>query len=65
MNNKAELKTNMARSTILTIVFIVLKVTDVINWSWWWVVSPTLIHAAINIIAFLLLLWWVNRKNKS
>ena len=64
MSNNAELKTNMAWSTILTIVFITLKVTDVINWSWWWVMSPILIHAAISIIAFLFLLWFVNKNNK-
>lgn len=27
-------------SSMLTIVFIVLKLTDNIDWSWWWVVSP-------------------------
>lgn len=25
---------------LLTIVFIVLKLTHVIDWSWWWVLSP-------------------------
>jgi hypothetical protein len=25
---------------LLTIVFIVLKLTEVIAWSWWWVLSP-------------------------
>ena len=25
---------------ILFIVFLVLKLTNVINWSWWWVTSP-------------------------
>lgn len=25
---------------LLTIVFIVLKLTDTIDWSWWWVLSP-------------------------
>ena len=28
---------------ILTIVFIILKLTQVINWSWWWVFSPVFI----------------------
>ncbi len=27
---------------LLTIVFIVLKLTGYITWSWWWVLSPTL-----------------------
>ena len=25
---------------LLTIVFIVLKLTNYINWSWWWVLAP-------------------------
>jgi len=25
---------------VLTIVFVVLKLTGVISWSWWWVLSP-------------------------
>lgn len=27
-------------SGLLTCVFIALKLTDVINWSWWWVLGP-------------------------
>jgi hypothetical protein len=26
--------------SVLTTVFIVLKLVDVIDWSWWWVLSP-------------------------
>lgn len=25
---------------ILTLVYCILKMTKVINWSWWWVLSP-------------------------
>jgi hypothetical protein len=25
---------------LLTIVFIILKLTNTIDWSWWWVLSP-------------------------
>ena len=32
---------------LLTIVFIALKLTDYIDWSWWWVLSPILIPLAI------------------
>lgn len=24
----------------LTMIFVVLKLTNLINWSWWWVLSP-------------------------
>ena len=33
---------------ILFIVFLVLKLTDVINWSWWWVTSPLWIPLALG-----------------
>lgn len=32
---------------LLTIVFITLKLCEVITWSWWWVVSPLWIPLAI------------------
>lgn len=37
---------------LLTIVFIVLKLTHYIDWSWWWVLSPLWILAIIIIVAF-------------
>ncbi len=40
-------------STVLQIVFIVLKLTNLIDWSWWWVWSPTW----ISIILFISLLF--------
>lgn len=40
-------------SGLLTIAFIVLKLCKVINWSWWWVVSPILITPAVYVLAFL------------
>jgi hypothetical protein len=41
---------------VLQIVFIVLKLVKVINWSWIWVLSPTLIPLSITIIC-LLIVW--------
>lgn len=32
---------------LLTIVFITLKLTDNIDWSWWWVLSPIWITAGV------------------
>lgn len=40
----------------LTILLIGLKLTDKIDWSWWWVLSPSLIPLAIVIITLLLIL---------
>ncbi|KKL74831.1 hypothetical protein LCGC14_2060960 [marine sediment metagenome] len=45
---------------LLTIVFIVLKLCEVINWSWWWVVSPILI-SIVGCVVFVgfVLLWYI------
>lgn len=42
---------------LLTIVFIVLKLTKIINWSWWWVLSPIWIMALL-VIGWLIILWF-------
>ena len=38
---------------ILTVVFVVLKLTGAINWSWIWISSPLWIPAAVFAIMFL------------
>lgn len=35
---------------LLTVAFIVLKLTGVISWSWFWVVSPILIPFSIGLV---------------
>lgn len=35
---------------LLTIAFIVLKLTGYITWSWWWVLSPIWISICIAIV---------------
>jgi len=45
---------------LLTVLFIGLKLTGYISWSWWWVLSPLWISALLAIaflsIAFIILL---------
>jgi len=36
-------------ATVLVAIFVVLKLTHVIDWSWWWVFSPWWIGLAIFI----------------
>ena len=42
---------------LLTIAFIVLKLTHVINWSWFWVLSPLIfsVGLVVFILVFLIL----------
>ena len=51
------MKTNngIGIGTILFIVFLVLKLTNTIDWSWWWVTAPLWIPVGIVIILFIIL----------
>ena len=51
-------------TSLLTLLFVYLKLTDVINWSWWWVLSPLWISTAIGLFVIVLVLtvWWLTLK---
>ena len=54
MNNNNNINVGIGFSGLLTIVFIVLKLTNVINWSWLWVLSPLWISFILSIIIFVI-----------
>lgn len=39
---------------VLLVVFIVLKLCGVVDWSWWWVLSPVWINLIITFIICLI-----------
>lgn len=39
--------------TLLTVAFVVLKLCNVITWSWWWVLAPIWIPVAIVALGLL------------
>lgn len=41
-------------AVLLTVVFVTLKLCNVINWSWWWVISPVLIYIAICLLLIII-----------
>jgi hypothetical protein len=47
---------------LLTIVFIVLKLLKVINWSWFWVLSPTIISIVVCIVLVASCYWLEGKK---
>jgi len=53
-NNNNAYSSGLSLSSVLGIVFIVLKLTGLINWSWVWVLSPFWIPVGI-VAAFLLI----------
>ena len=50
-------KSGIGFAGLLTLVFIVLKLVGVINWSWIWVLSPIWITTIFVILIILLILW--------
>ncbi len=42
----------MGLAEVLFVVFLVLKLTDTINWSWWWVTSPLWIIYSLIFMGF-------------
>lgn len=45
---------------ILFLIFLVLKLTNYIDWSWWWVTSPLW----ISVILFIIIILLISNKKK-
>jgi hypothetical protein len=50
MNKKIKVDFNLDFAGLLTILFIGLKLAKIIDWSWWWVLSPIWILFVIGIV---------------
>ena len=46
--------------TVLFLIFLILKLTGHIDWSWWWVTAPLWMPLAV--ILFILLAAWIYVK---
>lgn len=57
--------TGLALSSVLTTIFIVLKLVGVIDWSWWWVFSPTLIDIGLAVILIIGVVAYEAHENKK
>ena len=54
MSDKTKISVQLGSfPTLLTIAFIVLKLCNVIAWSWWWVLAPLWIPVAIVALGLL------------
>lgn len=56
MNNKSKRNSGLGIVSILTLIFIILKITNKITWSWIWVLSPIWITFLFAIIIFAIIL---------
>lgn len=57
MENK---ENGFSLGTILTIIFVILKLCKVIEWNWWWVFSPILIESGV-VLLIIFIVWLVNK----
>jgi hypothetical protein len=52
MDNSGSSSGGIGIGGVLLVLFITLKLCDVIDWSWWWVLSPLWIGFALGILVF-------------
>ncbi|HZW66385.1 MAG TPA: hypothetical protein VFF23_11885 [Hanamia sp.] len=67
MSNSNSSSSGIGFTGLLTIVFITLKLCNVITWSWWWVLSPVWITAgiALFVIAVYDIILWRKRIDEK
>ena len=53
-NNNNSTKGGVGFVGLLTLTFIILKLVGVINWSWWWVLSPSWISLIICVLLIII-----------
>lgn len=49
-NNNTSSSGGVGLASLLTVLFVGLKLTGNIDWSWWWVLSPLWISAALTVL---------------
>ena len=67
-NESASVPLLRITACLLTVAFVVLRLTNVIDWAWYWVLSPLWIYAVIFVlVAFLsvsLIVYLGRKKDK-
>jgi hypothetical protein len=63
MANSSSSSSGIGLGGLLFLVFLVLKLTHVIDWSWWWVTAPLWIGAILSIIIVGGAFWIINKFN--
>ena len=53
MKNEQVTSGGLGIGSVLFIVFLVLKLTNVIDWSWWWVTAPLWIPIGLAVMIFI------------
>jgi len=62
-NNNNNNGGGMGLGTILFLIFLVLKLTNYIDWSWWWVTAPLWITAILYIVIEIIMATYFSKKD--
>ena len=54
MSSNNNTSNGVSLGTVLFLIFLMLKLTDKIDWSWWWVTSPLWAPLAVVLIIFII-----------
>ena len=57
MSKNNSTSSHLTFEEVLALIFITLKLTGIINWSWWWVLSPLWIGFIIVIVLIIIRLF--------
>jgi hypothetical protein len=52
----------MGLGTILFLIFLVLKLTNYIDWSWWWVSAPLWVTAILYIVIAIIMATYLQKR---
>jgi hypothetical protein len=62
MANSNSNSNGLGLGTILFLIFLVLKLTNYIDWSWWWVTAPLWIPLIILGVVGLIALFYIKNR---
>ncbi|ULG01494.1 hypothetical protein phiA019_0149 [Aeromonas phage phiA019] len=66
MSNTTKVQGSFPFLSILCLIFITLKLTGYIAWSWWWVLAPIWIPISIILVVFVIVgMLYVAENNKK
>ena len=65
MKNEEASSNGIGIGGILFIIFLILKLTNNITWSWWWVTAPIWIPVSLVLVGLLLIGFGTYLKSKK
>ena len=66
MSNTTKVQSSFPFLSILCLIFITLKLTGYIAWSWWWVLAPIWVPISIILVVFVIVgMLYVAENNKN